>query len=60
MSYFWNFGRCKHCNWPHHLRVDVAAKPRRWWRRSPAPARSYVFCGNCKLRTDLPTQENQP
>jgi len=58
MSYFWNFGRCEHCNWPHHLRCDVEAKPKRWWRRQATPARSWVFCGNCGLRTTLPTQEN--
>lgn len=58
MSYFWDFGRCKHCNWPHHFRCDVKAKPR--WGRKATPARSWVFCGNCWMRTDLPTAEDKP
>lgn len=59
MSYFYPFGRCRHCSWPHHVRVDLAAKPKRPWRSVPQPAQSYVQCCNCGLRTAIKALEAQ-
>lgn len=53
MSYFWSFGRCSHCDWPHHVRVDRRYKPKRWWRRKAAPAASWVVCCNCGHSTEI-------
>lgn len=50
--YFWSFGRCERCDWPHHLRVDVPARRKRWWRQD-RDAYSVVFCCNCSKRTPI-------
>lgn len=62
-GYFWSYGRCKHCGWPHHERFDVAARPDRrflWWRRDGHPARSVVVCCNCRKRTEIKPRKAGP
>lgn len=59
MAYFYPFGKCRRCQWPHHWRVDVPAKPKRPWRRNARPAFSMAVCCNCGLRTPLTIEETK-
>ena len=55
-TYFWSFGRCRHCGWPHHMRRDVKSRPGRrflWWHRPERPGYSLAICCNCGRRTEI-------
>lgn len=57
-SYFWDFGRCKHCGWGSHLRQDHPEKRTLFRRRLKRPAMSIVWCHNCRTVTTIEPYSN--
>lgn len=51
--YFWPFGDCKRCGWKSHMRQDYPEKRTLFRHRLVRPARSVVWCHNCRIVTAL-------